>query len=532
MQTDFGDARLATSSEAGRSVRKGKQAAAMGQYFTPESVVSFMIDLAAPKVTDTVLDPFCGPARFLCRALDVVRAQCGANDDEQFREFAERRVHGIEQSEDVVRTGRAELRHDGGEPSNLLCADAFANFADLTSLAPESFDLVLTNPPFGAMSPEAAAQPVGHFELAARGSKVRMEIIGLERSVQFLRPGGTLAIILPNSVLANKNTVHVRKWMMEKLELRAVIGLPVKTFYGDRARPKTSIVFARKWPLGQSKSVDHAVYVNRITNIDTDQSGKLLAKSDLDSVKEDALRFLNGMSRETAGRVIPLHDFSAAKSWDPDFFQKTPPEHDLALSPFSNVALGELFSVVKTTVKPQREGDREFTFIGLENVESGDGDLTGELRHLGETIRTASKIVRPGYVLYGRLRPNHNRVHWAEDPPENTICSAEFLVLVPNVDKVRPAVLRALLSSELVMMQALRFSGGAGIPRIYIKDFSAIRVPLPPMNKQLEFEQQQLKRSNRRLRELRRRLAETKRAQMDDKNILMGFATPGGESSR
>ncbi len=73
--------------------------AGMGQYFTPDSVVRFMVNIAHPQVDELILDPFCGSARFLTACLHFVRSQNQGLTGETLHEFAFGKLHGIEKSD-------------------------------------------------------------------------------------------------------------------------------------------------------------------------------------------------------------------------------------------------------------------------------------------------------------------------------------------------------------------------------------------------------------------------------------------------
>ena len=152
------------------------------------------------------------------------------------------------------------------------------------------------------------------------------------------------------------------------------------------------------------------------------------------------------------------------------------------------VSLGELFRESKSTRDPQNTPNELFTYIGMENVESNTGSLTGNLTRIGREIKSRSKVVSAGQILYGRLRPNLNKVCLFDGAQQNVICSTEFFVLNVESDKVYPLVLREILSSRIVLDEALRFISGAALPRISFSDLASIKVPLPSMTEQAELE--------------------------------------------
>ena len=113
------------------------------------------------------------------------------------------------------------------------------NYADLE---PNSFDIILTNPPFGSLLSVETVKGLANFDLIEGRKSIPLETIGLERCIEFLRPGGKLGIVLPEGIFANSNTKYVRKWLIDKLRIVAIVSLPIETFSPFGANIKTSIL--------------------------------------------------------------------------------------------------------------------------------------------------------------------------------------------------------------------------------------------------------------------------------------------------
>lgn len=271
----------------GPAVRAG-----MGQYFTPDTVVEFMCRAVTPTQQDLVLDPFCGSAHFLTTCLRLVREGNTVVTSKAFHEFAFGKLHGIEKSDRMVRVAMTDMRLNGDGHSNIRCTDSLLAFENYPDIVPESFDLVLTNPPFGSLLGSEALGQLGQFELARDRRSMPLEILGLERCIQFLRPGGRLGIVLPEGVLANRGNRHVRTWLESKAKIRALISLPIETFSPFGANIKTSILFARKWMRGERRDVDYPVFMARVDSVGYDASGRPKADADLEDVVQGMLDFL------------------------------------------------------------------------------------------------------------------------------------------------------------------------------------------------------------------------------------------------
>ncbi len=150
----------------------------------------------------------------------------------------------------------------------------------------------MTNPPFGSLLGPDAHGRLGHFALAASRKSVPLEILGLERCIQFLRPGGRLGIVLPDGILANRGTNYVREWLAEQVKVRAIVSLPVETFSPFGATIKTAILFARKWRKGETRTTGYNVHLSRIDNIGYDATGRRKSGSEIGAVAQAIKEFI------------------------------------------------------------------------------------------------------------------------------------------------------------------------------------------------------------------------------------------------
>ena len=255
-----------------REVR-GKE---LGQYFTPRSVVDFMTrialhgrDLADPP---KIIDACAGTAGFLIEAMAHMTA--AIRNDQRYTDIQKERLiervrneclFGIEGNDRVCQVARINMYLHGDGGSHIfqgdgldgvpLCSDDMsaerrAEVADhAVHVQPGSFDLVLSNPPF-SMSYEAGNEDEYKI-LQQRGisgvsSKVKSNILFLDRYHELLRPDGEMLIVLDDTVLNGENQVETRKWLLDRFVVIGVHSLPFNTFFKAKANIKTSILHVRK----------------------------------------------------------------------------------------------------------------------------------------------------------------------------------------------------------------------------------------------------------------------------------------------
>ncbi len=268
--------------------------AGMGQYFTPDPVVDMAVKIARPKPSDLILDPFCGSGHFLTRCLDYVIQEYSSQVPEynlhQFKFF---HLHGIEKSERMVRIAMTDMAlHDDGH-TNIRNTDAllsFDNYPDIIALRddeksnPAIFDLILTNPPFGSIMRGEVIEILGRFQLGHKRKSLPLEVLGLERCLQFLKPGGRLGIVLPDGLLKNKNGLFVRRWIEQVAVIKAVISLPIETFAPFGAAVKTSLCFFRKLAENERPRPNAKVFMAEVESLGYDATGRPNNSSEVDAV--------------------------------------------------------------------------------------------------------------------------------------------------------------------------------------------------------------------------------------------------------
>ena len=269
-----------------------------GQYFTPRELIAFAVEMLDPKRSDLVLDPACGSGGFLLYALDHVRREADQSQTsgtiQHFRywhDFAQNNLFGIEINDELARVAKMNMIiHDDGH-TNIVGHDAL-DFSESirdkhNGVTPDKFDLILTNPPFGAVikRTEKGDGYLEQFDLRRYVSEnypssktpasIKTEILFLERVHSFLKPGtGRAAVVLPDGILTNPSLQGVRQWLLDHFQLLAVISLPQFAFSQYGASVKASIVFLRRLANGETVSDDQAIFMALADNIGYDATGQ------------------------------------------------------------------------------------------------------------------------------------------------------------------------------------------------------------------------------------------------------------------
>lgn len=268
-------------------VSKGKK----GQYFTPRHVIKMCIKMMNPKANEYVIDPACGSGGFLLHTMYHVWKKYLQTEAAR-KEYASKYLFGIDFDDNMRRISQALMliagdgKHHIFKRNSLDARDwqefesedarvalrpllrKFENSAETKenqkTFRHLNFDILLTNPPFAGENPDQGL--LRQYELAKKDGKlkknVERHILFIERSLDAIRPGGRLAIVLPQGVLNNTTMKYIREWMFNKARVLAVVGLHGNTFK-PHTGTKTSVLFLQKWggEAGESRKEDYPIFM-------------------------------------------------------------------------------------------------------------------------------------------------------------------------------------------------------------------------------------------------------------------------------
>jgi type I restriction enzyme M protein len=269
-------------------VVKGKK----GQYFTPRIVIDLCVQMLNPQKKEYVVDTACGSAGFLVHAMQYVWKNLPTF--EARKEYASRYLFGIDFDEKSTKISRAIMLIAGdgkshiyktssldtrdwpdrfkSELKELKLVQEFDDFEDnrhnQETLQHLNFDILLANPPFAGEIKEKyllAQYTLGKNAKGKMQNKMERHLLFIERNLDFVKAGGRLAVVLPQGIFNNTSEEYVRKYIMQKARILAVVGL-----HGNSFKPhtgtKTSIIFLQKWTKeelnqnGNPKITDYPIF--------------------------------------------------------------------------------------------------------------------------------------------------------------------------------------------------------------------------------------------------------------------------------
>ena len=206
-----------------------------GQYFTPRSLISAMVDVTCPQIGETVCDPACGTGGFLMAAYDYMKNQ---SQDKAKRDFLrEEALIGYDNTALVVTLASMNLylHGIGTKRSPILCEDS------LEKQPQKLVDVILANPPFGTRPEGSVDIDRPDFYVETKNNQLNF----LQHIMVMLKNTGRAAVVLPDNVLFEGNAGEtIRKELLKNFNLHTILRLPTGIFYAQGV--KANVLFFKK----------------------------------------------------------------------------------------------------------------------------------------------------------------------------------------------------------------------------------------------------------------------------------------------
>lgn len=228
----------------------------LGQFLTPRHIIRYIVQLVNPKIGETVFDPACGSGGFLLAAYEWIKLQNsdpklieeyngvkrGPGDrlnKNQWQFLQHETFFGQDVDPEMVRLTLMNFFLHGLEESDVKRKDTVAGADEEEDL--RRYDVVLTNPPFAGKVDKERIKKT----LPVKSTKTQVLFLGYV--IDALKPNGRAGIILPEGTLfgTNKDDKEIRRYLLEKCQLQAVISMPAGVFQ-PYSGVKTSVLIFKK----------------------------------------------------------------------------------------------------------------------------------------------------------------------------------------------------------------------------------------------------------------------------------------------
>ena len=230
-----------------------------GQYFTPRSLIRAIVEVMRPQPGETVCDPACGTGGFLLAAHDFIQHENPHLDRAQKKHLKLQALRGTELVSSVSRLCAMNLLLHGIGPTGADEAEpSVATDDSLRSHPGKTWNLVLTNPPFGRKSSVTFVNEEGEDErdaltylrddFWASTSNKQLNFVQHIRSI--LTIGGRAAVVVPDNVLFEGGAGEtIRRKLLAECDVHTLLRLPTGIFYAQGV--KANVLFFDRRPAAE-----------------------------------------------------------------------------------------------------------------------------------------------------------------------------------------------------------------------------------------------------------------------------------------
>ncbi len=267
---------------------------AQGQFFTPRNVVNMVIRMIDPDTDEKILDPACGSGGFLVESLRYVwdKIEQKAKDfgwpeaetEAEKQKVAIKNFRGIDKDNFLSKVAKAYLAILGDGRGGVHCENSLENFKNWGNktkedIVPGTFDIIVTNPPFGKklaidtkeilglydLGCKWKQNDEGKFEKGSLSDKQPPQILFIERCFQMLKPGGRMGIVLLESIFGMPKYRYVVNYILSKAKIQAIVTMPEDLFQ-PHTHAKCCVMICQKYKDGENRDTcgDYNVFMSDV----------------------------------------------------------------------------------------------------------------------------------------------------------------------------------------------------------------------------------------------------------------------------
>lgn len=481
-----------------------------GQFFTPEPVIDFCVEMMQPKPNETIIDPACGSGGFLMSALKYLQKNYADLDT---KKIVTKNLFGLDINKSIARISKMKLLLEANGNTNVFCTNSLEDLDSLKlSLShPDGFDLILANPPFGAKITNTST--LLKFDLGYKWTNhnndyyktksvypnQNAEILFIERCLQLLKEGGRMGIVLPNGNFENPSLEYLRYYIKLKAKILAIVNLPQETFIPFGTGVKTSLLFLEKETSNKIKQ--YPIFFGRIRKLGyqgnkngtplyqkdkygqiiKDATGQPILDEDFSVIADAYKVFQQGINIEKENAFSINYDELNGR-FDFDFYS---PENRKMFSNLDNgktVRLGDICDIIKIKSRKLKDQNLTVEYVELSDINTHSYEIINSTTYqVHELPSRASYEIQEGDIITAiagnSVGTRKHATALVTKEFEDSICTNGFRVL--RNFKIDSYYLLYFLKSEVFLKQMFMYRTGAAIPNVSDTDLANTLINLP-----------------------------------------------------
>jgi type I restriction-modification system DNA methylase subunit len=273
-----------------------------GQFFTDSNVTKLALDIINfnPLIGEKFIDICSGTGGFLLAAINKIKCVLENNDifnEGHLTNLSLKQIHGKEIDKTISDAANRNLQARLGIKNNYVDnTDSLL----LDSSYNNNYDCIATNPPFGTKTTIKDYAILKNFELSCFNTRIvptSPDILFLEKNINLLKPEtGRLAIVLPYQILSGPRDTYLRKWILQKCKIIAVIDLPSETFQPHTGTKTSLLILSKRNKMDDDfRNDNYKIFMSKPKWIGHDRRGHTIYKKNIDGSQSSEILcdFLN-----------------------------------------------------------------------------------------------------------------------------------------------------------------------------------------------------------------------------------------------
>jgi type I restriction enzyme M protein len=480
-----------------------------GQFFTPEQIINFCVQIIAPQKHEKILDPACGSGGFLISSLKYLQKN---NVNVDNKSIINNNLFGIDINKNIARIAKMKLLLEQNTHSNIIVHNSLEPMDTIKSLLynEEGFDVILTNPPFGAKLNKQSLlstyqlgfkwnkTPEGFMRNAALLNTQTIETLFIERCLDLLKIEGRMAIVLPNGNLENSSLEYIRHFIMKKAKILAVVNLPQETFIPYGTGVKTSILFLEK---REGANIPHySIFFGKITKLGYqgnkngtpmykkneygqylfDNNGNQIIDENINDLIQSYKRYRDGKEFDNS-RAFSISSVKIGSRFDFDFY--SPETRNLFINTNNNIVkLGDICEIVKTKASKLKRDTGLIKYVELSDINTNSFEIINATPYnIYNLPSRASFEIKEGDIITAiagnSVGTRKHATALVSKKYAGCICTNGFRII--RNSKISPYFLLFYMKNEKFLKQMYTLRTGAAIPSVSDSDIKNIIIEIP-----------------------------------------------------
>jgi type I restriction enzyme M protein len=484
-----------------------------GQFFTPDPVIDFCVEIIQPEPDEKIIDPACGTGGFLFSSLRYIKKRC---KDIAVRDYVRNNIFGTEINPRISQIAKIKFLIECNADPNILCGSALADIRGLSlkyrlNTLENYFDIILTNPPFGTQGKITDRELLSKYELGfkwnrhgsdyIKSSEILKgqipEILFIERCLQILRPGGRLGMVLPSGHFENSSLEYLRRYIKAKADILGVVLLPQETFIPYGTGVKASLLFLHKKNgrltnsgrgfFSRIKKTGYAGNKNGTPVYKKDRYGNTLSENGEKIIDEDfseAVRDYRAFLKTSGIKSENSFCLPAAQldgRFDYNYYAPENRQLVATLIKLKSLRLCEAADIVKNKSDRLKQNET-VEYVELSDICTKSFEIINSAAlPAGELPSRASYELKTGDIITAvagnSVGTRKHATAYVTEAFDRAVCTNGFRVL--RNFRISPFYLLYYFQSSLFLRQVFMYRTGAAIPAVSDEDFSNILVYLP-----------------------------------------------------